>query len=56
MVRQEVIDALSYELPKTVSKFAGVSDRCLDIADSVIDRFVATCSPRDMLSILCEVY
>lgn len=51
---QEVIDALSYELPKTVSKFAGVLDRCLDIADSVIDRFVATCSPRDMLSILCE--
>ncbi|KAM4122662.1 hypothetical protein ACB094_01G101500 [Castanea mollissima] len=51
---QEVIDALSLVLPKTVAKFACVSDRCLEIADSVIDRFVAMCNPRDMLSILCE--
>lgn len=55
MVWQEVIDALSLVLPKTVAKFACVSDRCLEIADSVIDRFIAMCNPRDMLSILCEV-
>ncbi|XP_021276162.1 aberrant root formation protein 4 isoform X2 [Herrania umbratica] len=51
---QEVIDALSFELPKSVSKFAGVSLKCLEIADNIIDRFIQTCSPRDMLSILCE--
>ncbi|OMO90742.1 YAP-binding/Alf4/Glomulin [Corchorus olitorius] len=51
---QEIIDALSFELPKSVSKFAGVSPKCLEIADNIIDRFVETCSPRDMLSILCE--
>lgn len=51
---QTVIDMLAFELPTAVSKFAGVSDRCLEIANSVIDRFIAMCSPRDMLSILCE--
>ncbi|KAJ0090255.1 hypothetical protein Patl1_12539 [Pistacia atlantica] len=51
---QAVIDALSFELPKTVTRFAGVSSSCSEIVNSVIDRFVATCSPRDMLSILCE--
>ncbi|XP_065849920.1 aberrant root formation protein 4 isoform X2 [Euphorbia lathyris] len=51
---QEVMDALSFELPKAVAKFAGLSRRCLDITDRVIDRFIETCSPRDMLSILCE--
>lgn len=53
-LNQEVIDVLSFELPKSVSKFAGVSSQCLEIADSIIDRFIKTCSPRDMLSILCE--
>ncbi|KAK6237022.1 hypothetical protein SCA6_012359 [Theobroma cacao] len=51
---QEVFDALSFELPKSVSKFSGVSLKCLEIADNIIDRFIQTCSPRDMLSILCE--
>ncbi|XP_022754469.1 aberrant root formation protein 4 isoform X2 [Durio zibethinus] len=51
---QEIIDALSFELPKSVSKFSGVSPECLEIADRIIDRFIKTCSPRDMLSILCE--
>uniref|UniRef100_A0A2C9W4Z4 Aberrant root formation protein 4 n=1 Tax=Manihot esculenta TaxID=3983 RepID=A0A2C9W4Z4_MANES len=50
---QEVIDALSFELPKVASKFAGLSSRCLEIADGIIDHFIAKCSPRDMLSILC---
>ncbi|KAJ9184066.1 hypothetical protein P3X46_007846 [Hevea brasiliensis] len=50
---QEVIDALSFELPKVASKFAGLSSRCLEIADRIIDRFIEKCSPRDMLSILC---
>lgn len=38
-----------------VSKFGGVSERCLEVAESIIDRFISLCSPRDMLSILCEV-
>jgi hypothetical protein len=54
-VWQTVIDMLAFELPTAVSKFAGVSDRCLEIANCVIDQFIAMCSPRDMLSILCEV-
>ncbi|CAL5358888.1 unnamed protein product [Camellia sinensis] len=53
---QAVIDALSFELPKAVARFACVSRRCLEIAGSVIDWFIETCSPRDMLSILCESY
>jgi hypothetical protein len=55
MVWQTVIDMLAFELPTAVSKFAVVSDRCLETANCVIDRFVAMCSPRDMLPILCEV-
>ncbi|XP_044464381.1 aberrant root formation protein 4 isoform X2 [Mangifera indica] len=51
---QEIIDTLSFELPKAVTRLAGVSSSCSEIVNSVIDRFVATCSPRDMLSILCE--
>ncbi|CAI0415267.1 unnamed protein product, partial [Linum tenue] len=51
---QAVVDALSFELPKAVSKFAGVSDRCLEIADSIIDWFVGRCNPRDMICILSE--
>lgn len=51
-----VIDALSFELPKAVARFACVSRRCLEIAERVIDRFIEICSPRDMISILCEVY
>lgn len=56
MVFQVVMDALSFELPKAVSKFAGLSDRCMEIAESIIDSFIEMCSPRDMLSILCEVH
>lgn len=46
---------MSFELPKAVSKFAGLSDECLKIADSIIDCFIGKCSPRDMLPVLCEV-
>ncbi|KAF8393088.1 hypothetical protein HHK36_021329 [Tetracentron sinense] len=53
---QMVVDALSFELPKAVAKFAGVSDKCLEIAESIIDHLISTCSARDMLSILCEVW
>lgn len=52
---QAIVDSLSFELPKAAARFAGFSDRCLEIADSVVDRFVSICNPRDMLSILCEV-
>ncbi|KAJ0984311.1 hypothetical protein J5N97_002667 [Dioscorea zingiberensis] len=51
---QMVVDALSLELPKVVVKFAGLSDGCCEIAGAIVDRLVTVCSPRDMLSILCE--
>ncbi|KAK6161536.1 hypothetical protein DH2020_004917 [Rehmannia glutinosa] len=53
-VKQEIIDALAFELPKAVARFACVSTRCLEVAEDVVDLFVGKCSPRDMLSILCE--
>ncbi|CAI9777095.1 unnamed protein product [Fraxinus pennsylvanica] len=53
-LNQEVIDALAFEWPKAVARFACVSKRSLEVAGSIIDRLVETCSPRDMLSILCE--
>ncbi|PON71289.1 Glomulin/ALF [Parasponia andersonii] len=51
---EATVDALSFELPKAASRFGGVSDKCLEIAGKVIDRFVSLCSPREMLPILCE--
>ncbi|KAK6927594.1 YAP-binding/ALF4/Glomulin [Dillenia turbinata] len=51
---QEVVDALSFELPKEVAKFSGASSKLLEVAESVIDQFILRCSPRDMLPILCE--
>ncbi|XP_019051703.1 PREDICTED: aberrant root formation protein 4 isoform X2 [Nelumbo nucifera] len=51
---QAVVDALSFELPKAVAKFSGISDKCREIAGSVIDHLLSTCSPREMFSILCE--
>ncbi|RDY03644.1 Aberrant root formation protein 4, partial [Mucuna pruriens] len=51
---QEVVDALSFELPKAVSKFVGISSRFLDMAINIIDQFIVKCGPRDMLSILCN--
>uniref|UniRef100_M4CXP8 Aberrant root formation protein 4 n=1 Tax=Brassica campestris TaxID=3711 RepID=M4CXP8_BRACM len=51
---QDVMDALSFELPKAISKFAGLSSRCLELAEAIVDRFVEACNPRDMLSVLCE--
>ncbi|KAB2619016.1 aberrant root formation protein 4 [Pyrus ussuriensis x Pyrus communis] len=51
---QAIIEALSFELPMAVSKFGGVSDGCLELVECTIDCFISMCSPRDMLSILCE--
>ncbi|KAF5748146.1 hypothetical protein HS088_TW04G00096 [Tripterygium wilfordii] len=51
---QEVIDVLSFKLPKAVSMFAGVSDSCLVTSESIIDWFIEMCNPRDMLPVLCE--
>ncbi|ONI34543.1 hypothetical protein PRUPE_1G486500 [Prunus persica] len=51
---QAIIDSISFELPMAVSKFGGVSERCLEVAESIIDGVISLCSPRDMLSILCE--
>lgn len=52
---QDVIDALSFELPKVIPKFADLSSRCLELVEEIVDRFVVACNPRDMLSMLCEV-
>lgn len=52
---QELLDALSFELPRAVSKFSGASRRFLAIAESIIHQFLVKCNPRDMLPILCEV-
>ncbi|CAA7039057.1 unnamed protein product [Microthlaspi erraticum] len=51
---QDVIDALSFELPKVIFKFADLSSRCLQLVEEIIDRLVVACNPRDMLSFLCE--
>uniref|UniRef100_A0A1J3DBA0 Aberrant root formation protein 4 n=1 Tax=Noccaea caerulescens TaxID=107243 RepID=A0A1J3DBA0_NOCCA len=51
---QDVIDALSFELPKVIPKFADLSSRCLELVEEIVDRFVVACNPRDMLSMLCE--
>ncbi|CAK9146470.1 unnamed protein product [Ilex paraguariensis] len=53
-VDQVVLDALSFELPKAVARFACVSKRCPNIAEDIIEVFIETCGPRDMLPILCE--
>ncbi|KAL0736135.1 hypothetical protein Bca4012_012345 [Brassica carinata] len=54
LMNQYVMDALSFELPKVISKFAGLSSRCLELVEEIVDRFVEACNPRDMLSVLCE--
>ncbi|KVH96497.1 YAP-binding/Alf4/Glomulin [Cynara cardunculus var. scolymus] len=51
---EAVTDALAFELPKAVAKLGCVSTRCLENAESIINHFVEICSPRDMVSILCE--
>lgn len=49
------MDALSLELPRVVVKFAGASDKCKEFVEKIVDCLIATCNPRDMLSMLCEV-
>ncbi|KAH9625296.1 hypothetical protein KSS87_009054 [Heliosperma pusillum] len=51
---QAVIDALSFELPKAIAKFAGVSQRLSELVESIIDVFTTKCSPRDMISVFSE--
>ncbi|XP_043702216.1 aberrant root formation protein 4 isoform X2 [Telopea speciosissima] len=51
---QEVIDALSFELPKAVAKFGGVSHKCQELVESLVSHLISTCNPRDMLSVLCD--
>lgn len=53
-LNQAVVDALSFELPKAVARFACASKRCLEMAESIVLCFTDKCSPRDMLSVLCE--
>lgn len=51
---QAVTDALSFDLPKAVAKLGCKSKRCFEYAERIVNRFVESCSPRDMVSILCE--
>ncbi|KAL9231509.1 hypothetical protein vseg_006732 [Gypsophila vaccaria] len=51
---QAVIDALSFELPKAIAKFAGVSQRCSELVDNIIDVFITKCNPRDMITVFSE--
>ncbi|VFQ60725.1 unnamed protein product [Cuscuta campestris] len=51
---QEVVETLSFELPKSVCRVACASKRCSDLAECFIDSLLEKCSPREMLSILCD--
>ncbi|KAL6208353.1 hypothetical protein ACLB2K_019304 [Fragaria x ananassa] len=51
---QAIFDQLQFELPKAVSEFGGVSGRCLEVVESIIDRFISMCGARDMLAVLGE--
>ncbi|KAL8479142.1 hypothetical protein ACS0TY_026118 [Phlomoides rotata] len=53
-LKQEIIDVLAFELPKIAARFACVSTSCLEVAEDVVDWFIGKCSPRDMLSVLCD--
>ncbi|XP_031483362.1 aberrant root formation protein 4 isoform X2 [Nymphaea colorata] len=53
-LNEEVVDALSLDLPKAIVKFVGVSEECSMIVDQIIDSLCEKCNPRDMLSIFCE--
>ncbi|WVZ70273.1 hypothetical protein U9M48_018950 [Paspalum notatum var. saurae] len=51
---QMLIDALSLVLPYPVAKLGAQKGGCQDVASAILKFFVTNCSPRDMLSILCE--
>ncbi|CAL4997993.1 unnamed protein product [Urochloa decumbens] len=51
---QMATDALSLVLPIPVAKLGAQTGGCGDIAAAILKFFVTNCSPRDMLSILCE--
>ncbi|XP_056696792.1 uncharacterized protein [Spinacia oleracea] len=56
LIWMAIVDALSFELPKVIAKFAGVSERCRGIVETIIAHFLTKCSPRDMISVFSEVY
>jgi hypothetical protein len=49
------IDALSLVLPRPIAKLGALAQSHRDTAAAIINFFVTKCSPRDMLSIICEV-
>ncbi|VFQ84788.1 unnamed protein product [Cuscuta campestris] len=51
---QEVVETLSFELPKSVCRVACAWKMCSDLAECFIDNLLEKCSPREMLSILCD--
>ncbi|KAJ1697921.1 hypothetical protein LUZ63_006433 [Rhynchospora breviuscula] len=52
--REMIIDALSMELPKVVSRMGTLSEKCYKIAKDIVELFLSTCNPRDMVAVLCE--
>ncbi|CAL4997130.1 unnamed protein product [Urochloa decumbens] len=54
LANQMATDALSLVLPIPVAKLGAQTGGCGDIAAAILKFFVTNCSPRDMLSILCE--
>ncbi|KAK9102109.1 hypothetical protein Sjap_019363 [Stephania japonica] len=53
---QVVRDVFSVELLKVIAKLAIVSDKCHEIVERIVGHFAATCSPRDMVLVLCEAF
>ncbi|CAH9086805.1 unnamed protein product [Cuscuta europaea] len=51
---QEVLEELSFELPKALCRVACASKRCSDLAECCIDNLLEKCSPREMLPIFCD--
>ncbi|CAH9084087.1 unnamed protein product [Cuscuta epithymum] len=51
---QEVLEELSFELPKALCRLACASKRCSDLAECCIDNLLEKCSPREMLPIFCD--
>ncbi|KAF9620778.1 hypothetical protein IFM89_014613 [Coptis chinensis] len=53
-LNQVVVDALSFVLPKLVFRFLSVSKELFQIGERILDRLISTCSPRDMLTVICN--
>ncbi|CAM8966481.1 unnamed protein product [Rhodiola kirilowii] len=55
-VDEAVIDAITGFLLKEVAKFSIASEKCLEIADNIIDKLIEICGARFMLPILTGAF